>query len=48
MARDYSALKQHAKVHTFRIMTALAAWVLIVVVFYYRPDLIKWGLQANP
>jgi hypothetical protein len=47
MARDYSALKQHAKVHTFRITTAVAAWILIVVIFYYRPDLIKWGLRAS-
>jgi hypothetical protein len=47
MARDYSALKQHAKVHTFRITTAIAAWVLIALAFYYRPDLIKWGLRAS-
>jgi hypothetical protein len=47
MARDYSALKQHAKVHTFRIMTAIAAWILIVAAFYYRPDWIKWGLRAS-
>jgi hypothetical protein len=46
MARDYSALKQHAKVHTFRITTALVAWVLIVAAFYYRPDWIKWGLRG--
>ena len=46
MARDYSSLKQHAKVHTFRITTALVAWVLIVAAFYYRPDWIKWGLRG--
>jgi hypothetical protein len=46
MSRDYSALKQHAKVHTFRVTTAIAAWILIVVMFYYRPDWIKWGLRA--
>jgi hypothetical protein len=48
MARDYSALKQHAKVHTFRITTVIVAWVLIVAMFYYRPDWIKWGLGASP
>jgi hypothetical protein len=47
MARDYSALKQHAKVHTFRIATAIAAWILIAVALYYRPDWIKWGLRAS-
>ena len=47
MKRDYSALRQHAKVHTFRIMTVIAAWVLIVLAFYYRPDWIKWGLRAS-
>jgi hypothetical protein len=44
--RDYSGLKHHAKVHSFRIITAILAWVLIAVAFYYRPDWIKWGLRA--
>ena len=47
MARDYSALKRHAKVHTFRITTAIVAWLLIACAFYYRPDWIKWGLRAS-
>ena len=47
MARGYSELKRHAKVHTFRITTAIAAWVLIALAFYYRPDMIKWGLRAS-
>jgi hypothetical protein len=47
MARDYSALKRHAKVHTFRITTAIVAWLLIAFAFYYRPDWIKWGLRAS-
>jgi hypothetical protein len=47
MARDYSELKRHAKVHSFRITTAVAAWVLIALAFYYRPDVIKWGLRAS-
>ena len=46
MARDYSGLKHHAKVHGFRIATAIGAWMLVVGTFYYRPDWIKWGLRA--
>ena len=44
--RDYSGLRHHAKVHSFRIVTAILAWVLIGVAFYYRPDWIKWALRA--
>jgi len=44
--RDYSGLKHHAKVHSFRIVTAILAWVLIGVAFSYRPDWIKWALRA--
>jgi hypothetical protein len=44
--RDYSGLRHHAKVHSFRIVTAILAWVLIGIAFYYRPDWIKWGLRA--
>jgi hypothetical protein len=43
--RDYSSLKHHAKVHTFRIATALAAWLLIIGAFYYHPEWIKWALR---
>ena len=32
--------------HSFRIITAILAWVLIGVAFYYRPDWIKWALRA--
>jgi hypothetical protein len=45
-SQNYSGLKHHAKVHTFRIITAILAWVLIGIAFYYRPDWIKWGLRA--
>ena len=43
--RDYSGLKHHAKVHTFRIATAAAAWLLIIASFYYHPEWIKWALR---
>jgi hypothetical protein len=44
--RDYTGLKHHAKVHSFRISTAILAWALIVAAFYYRPDLLKLGLRT--
>jgi hypothetical protein len=44
--RDYTGLKHHAKVHSFRISTAILAWVLIVAAFYYRPDLLKLVLRT--
>jgi hypothetical protein len=43
----YTGLKHHAKVHSFRIGTAILAWLLIVAAFYYRPDLIKVALRAG-
>src|SRR3954454_6134569 len=43
--RDYSGLKHHAKVHTFRIATAAATWLLIIASFYYHPEWIKWALR---
>ena len=44
--RDYSGIKHHAKVHSFRILTAILAWALIVAAFYYRPDWLQWGLRT--
>jgi hypothetical protein len=44
--RDYSGIKHHARVHSFRIITAILAWVLIVAAFYYRPDWLQWGLRS--
>jgi hypothetical protein len=44
--RNYSGLRYHAKVHSFRIFTAILAWVLIAVAFYWRPDWITWGLRT--
>lgn len=45
--RKYAGAKHYAKVHTFRILTAVLAWVLIGLIFYYRPDWIKWGLRTG-
>jgi hypothetical protein len=44
--RDYSGLRHHAKVHTFRIATAAAVWLLIIAAFYYHPEWIKWALRT--
>ncbi len=40
----YSALRHHAKVHSFRILTVVLAWVLIALAFYEAPQLLT-GLQ---
>lgn len=45
--RDYSGLKHHAKVQSFRIFTVILAWGLIAAAFYYRPDLLKWALRTT-
>ena len=45
--RNYTGLKHHAKVHSFRISTAILAWGLIAAAFYYRPDLLKWALRTT-
>jgi len=36
----YSGLKHHAKVHSFRVMTVILAWVLIAAAFYEKPELL--------
>lgn len=43
----YSGIKHHARVQSFRFITVILAWVLIGVLFYYRPDLIKQALRAS-
>ena len=40
----YSGLRHHAKVHSFRILTVILAWLLIAAAFYERPELLT-GLQ---
>src|SRR5271163_2917799 len=42
--RRYSGLRYHAKVHSFRILTAVLAWFLIAAAFYEKPELLT-GLQ---
>ena len=40
----YSGLKHHAKVHSFRFLTVILAWLLIAAAFYQEPALLT-GLQ---
>ena len=38
--RSRPGLGYHLKVHTFRMITVVLAWVLIVAAFYQRPELL--------
>jgi hypothetical protein len=40
----YSGLRHHAKVHSFRVVTVILAWLLIAAAFYQKPELLT-GLQ---
>jgi hypothetical protein len=43
---QYLGFRHHAKVHSFRIITVVLAWVLIVAAFYEKPELLT-GLQRG-
>jgi hypothetical protein len=36
----YAGLQHHAKVHSFRILTVVLAWVCISAAFYEKPELL--------
>jgi hypothetical protein len=38
--RSRPGFKYHLKVHTFRTLTVVLAWVMIVAAFYQRPELL--------
>jgi hypothetical protein len=38
--RNRPGFRYHLKVHIFRTFTAILAWVLLVAVFYYQPELL--------
>lgn len=44
--RDFSGLKHHAKVHTFRFTTLLAGWALLIAAFIFYPKYIAESLRA--
>jgi hypothetical protein len=41
---SYTGLRRQLKVHSFRTMTVVLAWVLIVAAFYQKPELLT-GIQ---
>jgi hypothetical protein len=41
MERNRPGFGYHLKVHTFRTLTAVLAWGLIVAAFYQKPELLK-------
>ena len=38
--RSRTGFGYHLKVHTFRTLTAVLAWVLVVAAFYQKPELL--------
>ena len=48
LTRDhrYSGLRHHARVHSFRIVTVILAWVFIAAAFYDWPELLTWLQRA--
>jgi hypothetical protein len=38
--------RYHLKVHSFRTFTAILAWVLMVVAFYEKPELLTGGQRS--
>jgi hypothetical protein len=45
--RNFSGFKHHAKVHTFRIGTAILTWGLLGTALFYRPEWIRWALRTG-
>jgi hypothetical protein len=43
-ADRYTGLRHQVKVHSFRTLTVVLAWVLIVAAFYQKPELLT-GVQ---
>lgn len=44
--QDYSGLKHHAKVHTFRFATLIAAWAMLIAAFIFYPKFIAQSLRS--
>src|SRR4051812_28811962 len=45
--RRYATLRHHARVQSFRFGTALAAWALLALAFFYKPEWIRTGMRAG-
>ncbi len=42
----FSGLRHQARVHSFRTITVVLAWVLIVAAFYQKPELLTGAQRA--
>jgi len=42
----YTGLRHNVKVHSFRTLTVVLAWVLIVAAFYQKPELLTGAQRA--
>jgi hypothetical protein len=38
--RDRPGLRYHLRVHSFRTLTVILAWILVVAAFYQKPELL--------
>jgi hypothetical protein len=45
--RNFSGFKHYAKVHSFRISTAILTWVLLGATLFYKPEWIRWALRSG-
>jgi hypothetical protein len=45
--RRFSGLKHHARVHSFRISTAILTWVMLGALLFYKPEWIRWALRMG-
>jgi hypothetical protein len=45
--RNVSGFRHHAKVHSFRISTAILTWILLGAMLFYKPEWIRNGMRAG-
>lgn len=43
----FASFKHHAKVHSFRISTAILTWVLLGAMLFYKPEWIRSALRTG-
>jgi hypothetical protein len=47
MMQSHPELKDWARIHVFRVSTALVTILLLVLCFFYRPELLTWWLRTT-
>jgi len=47
MMQRHPELKNWTRIHVFRFFTALVTILLLVLCFFYRPDLMAWWLRTT-